>query len=353
MTDAVRKRVRDWGIRIGSMPPGALNAITDVPGVRVGHVTIRRGEASDLPIHRTGVTAILPHAESVYENKVTAVAHVINAFGKSVGLEQVNELGNIETPIFLTSTLNVWHAADALIDVLAEQHPGTHSFNPIVTECNDSYLNDALGRPVGADEVRRALADAADGPVPEGCVGAGTGMSGFGYKAGIGTASRLVERDDAETVLGALVLTNTGKAGDFRVDGIRVPTVTPTPSPTGPPGSIIIVLATDARLSVRQLRRVARRAAFGLGRTGAYASHGSGDYVLAFTTAREPEAAMTPDSQLDPFFRAAVEATEEAIVNSIFTATTTDGRDGHVRHAISDDTILDAVQRWTAAQPSP
>jgi len=348
-----RKRVRDWGIQIGSMPTGPLNAISDVGGVRVGHVTIRRGDGREGPTLRTGVTAIVPHEGNVFRDKVPAATHVINGFGKSVGLPQINELGNMESPILLTSTLNVWRVADAMIDLLAQQNPDTHSFNVVVGECNDSYLNDALERPVGAEDVRRVLAQMRRGPVKEGCVGAGTGMSGFGYKAGIGTASRVVEHNAHSCVLGALVLMNTGRAGDFRVDGIPVPAGTSRSPQADSAGSIIIVLATDAGLSPRQLGRVARRASFGLARTGAYAGHGSGDFVVAFTTARSRGAAQWPDAQLDPLFRAAVEATEEAIVNSIFTATTTVGRGGRVRRALPPEIIRDVARRWRTARCIP
>ena len=212
----------DLGVQIGRMPSGAFNALTDVPGVRVGHVTLIRGGPGDPPILRTGVTAVLPHAGNLFREKVEAAVHVINGFGKSVGLPQAMELGNIESPILLTGTLNVWRVADALVDVLSEQNPGVYFFNPLVCECNDSFLSDELARPVGREHVAQAVQEARSGPVVEGCVGAGTGMSGFGFKAGIGTASRHLPEGVGAFTLGVLVLTNTGGPGELRIDGIPV-----------------------------------------------------------------------------------------------------------------------------------
>ena len=336
------------------MPSGAFNALTDVPGVRVGHVTLVRGGPDDPPVLRTGVTAILPHSGNLFREKVEAAVHVINGFGKSVGLPQIVELGTVESPILLTGTLNVWRAADALVDVLAEQNPGVYSFNPVVCECNDSFLSDELSRPVGREHVAQAVREARSGPVAEGCVGAGTGMSGFGFKAGIGAASRRLPEGVGAFTLGVLVLTNTGGAGELRIDGIPVgqeliAATAGREKDTGH-GSIIIVVATDAPLSSRQLRRVARRAAFGLARTGAVAAHCSGDFVVAFsTTTRNTNAVQEriAEERLTAFFTATIEATEEAIIRSILKAETTGGRDGHVREAIPVEEVARIVRRYT------
>jgi D-aminopeptidase len=340
------------------MPPGQHNAITDVPGVVVGHVTLIEGEG---PLHvgrgpiRTGVTAILPHGGNVFERKVTGAVEVINGFGKSLGLPQIAELGEIETPLLLTNTLSVWQAADALVTYMAGRNPGVYSFNPVVGECNDSFLNDILGRHITQAHVLQALETARGGPIPEGNVGAGTGMSGFGWKAGIGTASRRISRGESRLTLGALVVTNTGVAEDLRIAGAHIGAVIRPPrTAPSPPGSIMIILATDAPVSARQLKRVARRAGFGLARTGALAAHGSGDFVIAFSTAQSAplEAASMPDRDLTPLFKATIEATEEAIVNSLLAAETMVGRDGNVRYAIPAERVAELV-RACAPQPPP
>ena len=328
-----RPIIADLDIRIGEIAHGALGAITDVQGVRVGHVTLIQGAEV-----RTGVTAILPHDGNLFREKVEAAVHVINGFGKSVGLLQVMELGNIESPILLTSTLNVWRVADAVVDVLSGQNPGVYSFNPVVCECSDAFLNDALRRPVGREEVIQAIREACSGPVAEGSVGAGTGMSGFGFKAGIGTASRQWTGEIGAFTLGVLVLMNTGASGALRIDGVPVRRKSDRVEEEKPDGSIIIVIATDAPLSSRQLTRVARRAAFGLARTGAVAPHGSGDFVVAFSTTTRRTSGIgerIPEEQLTQFFKATVEATEEAILRSILKAETMVGRDGHVSEGIS------------------
>jgi D-aminopeptidase len=341
-----RPRAREISIQIGVLPTGELNGMTDVPGVKVGHVTRISGEGSLSPGNgpiRTGVTAILPHDGNIFREKVTATAHIINAFGKSIGLPQLLELGNIETPILLTGTLNVWTAADALVDYVSAQNPGVYSFNPIVGECNDSFLNDILGRHVQREHVFEALETASHTNVEEGVVGAGVGMSGFGWKAGIGTASRVVQVDGTAYTTGVLVLTNTGAASDLRIDGFPVGEhLTPENISEERPGSIMIIVATDAPVSHRQLTRVARRATFGLARTGAIASHGSGDFVIAFSTANRigaspPEGSLPTfhdEGALSLLFRAVIEATEESIINSLLKAHTVVGRDGNVRYGI-------------------
>lgn len=342
----------DLGIQIGHMAPGNFNAITDVDGVRVGHVTLVRGA-----VVRTGVTAILPHGGNLFREKVEAAVYVINGFGKSVGLPQIMELGNIESPILLTGTLNVWRVADAVVNVLSEQNPGVYSFNPVVCECNDGFLNDALRRPVGREHVFQAIRQARSGPIAEGNMGAGTGMSGFGFKAGIGTASRRLPEEAGMFTSGVLVLTNTGAPGALRIDGIPVGKALAAGAseqekaePHHPQdGSIIIVAATDAPLSSRQLKRVAKRAAFGLARTGAVAAHGSGDFVLAFSTTTRSTSEVReriPEERLTEFFQATIEATEEAIIRSMLKAETMVGREGHIRERIPVEEVARMVRKY-------
>jgi D-aminopeptidase len=297
-----RPRFRELGLRCGTLPPGARNAITDVAGVRVGHATLRSEK------HATGVTAILPHGGNLFREKVPAAVHVFNAFGKLIGSTQVNELGELETPILLTSTLNVWRVADALVDwmLALPGNENVRSINPVVGETNDGQLNDIRSRPLGRDHVFAALKSAAEGPVEEGSVGAGTGTIAFGWKGGIGTSSRVA----AGHTVGALVQTNYG--GELRVLG------RPVKSEGDGNGSVMVVLATDAALDARALQRLAARAVLGLGRTGASGSNGSGDYVIAFSTRRE----RSFSGDLSPLFLAAVEATEEAVYNSLCKATT-------------------------------
>ncbi len=355
--DSDRPRARDLGIRIGSLPTGRLNGLVDVPGVKVGHVSLVEGDGplvqGEGPI-RTGVTAILPHGGNPCQEKVCGAVHVINAFGKAVGLPQVVELGCIETPIMLTNTLNVWSVADATVDWVAERNPGVYSFNPVVGECNDSSLNDILGRHVKRSHVFEALSTASEEDVREGNVGAGVGMTGFGWKGGIGTASRTVACGSGSFAVGAKVLTNTGSAAELRIDGVRIgDRLRPDPQERVE-GSIIIVIGTDAPLSARQLGRVARRGAFGLARTGATASHGSGDFVIAFTTgsrisaggkqSTNPEG-LLPEPELSGLFGGAIEAVDEAIVNSLLRAETLVGRDGMVRQAIPLAGVRDITKR--------
>jgi D-aminopeptidase len=336
-----RPRVRELGVSIGRLPTGPLNALVDVPGVRVGHVTLVSGAGplvvGEGPV-RTGVTAIVLHPEHGMARKAAGAAFVLNGFGKSLGLPQLAELGTIETPILLTNTLGVWRVADAMVDWMAERHPGVYSFNPIVGECNDSYLNDILGRHVRAEHVRQALQTANEVNLEEGNVGAGTGMGGFGYKAGVGTASRRVGTCRGDFTLGALVVTNTGSAGDLCIGGRRFGG--PPDGSGASPGSIMMILGTDAPLDARQLGRIARRAPLGLACAGGIAGHGSGDFVIAFSNAACGSRPSTPldaaeeATAISEFFRAAVETTEEAIVNSVVRSDTMDGRDGHVRRAI-------------------
>jgi D-aminopeptidase len=348
-----RNRARARGVIIGTMETGRWNALTDVPGVRVGHCTVAFGDGALVPGHgpaRTGVTAILPHVGNLFREKVPAASHVINGFGKSIGLVQVDELGAIETPILLTNTLNIPRVADALIDHMLAVDPAigiqTTSVNPVVMECNDGKLNDIQGRHVHADHVRRALTDAVDGPIAEGSVGAGTGMIAFGVTGGIGTASRVLPEPHPRYTVGALVLANTGRLDDLRVDGVpvgREMAATRGEWAAEPgDGSIIILLATDAPTTIRQLGRLARRAALGLGRTGATASHGSGDIALIFGThaanriphspsgpVRTIEAIAEDGPLISSLFAAVIEATEEAIINAIFAGQGMTGRDNY------------------------
>ncbi|MBL8241817.1 MAG: P1 family peptidase [Bryobacterales bacterium] len=318
-------RLRDNGIIIGTLPTGPNNAITDVPGVRVGHATIIRGQNI-----RTGVTAILPHAGNLFQQKVPGAVHVGNAFGKLIGSTQVNELGEIETPILLTATLNAFRVADALLDYMLAL-PGNEkvrSINPLVGETNDGALNDIRARAVGHDEVMRAIQSAKDGPVAEGSVGAGTGTIAFGWKGGIGTASRKA----GPYMIGVLVQSNFG--GRLTINGIAMDDLT---QPGGGDGSIMIVVATNAPATPRNLQRLAARTMLGLGRTGASGSNGSGDYAIAFATPNaEPPLS---NEAMSPLFAAAIEATEEAIINSLTQAVTVSGN-GRTVPAIPIELVL-------------
>lgn len=332
---AQRARARDLGVKPGVFSPGRLNAITDVAGVRVGQATIIEGDSV-----RTGVTAILPHGGNLFTDRVPAALHVGNGFGKITGVTQLRELGELETPILLTCTLCVWRAADAMVAWLLEQ-PGmanVRSINPVVAETNDGTLNDIRARPVKPEHVRAALTAAASGPVAEGAVGAGTGTIAFGWKGGIGTSSRVLPTALGGWTIGVLVQTNFG--GILQILGAPVgkelgqyafKREAESPGERGD-GSCVMVIATDAPLSDRNLERLAARAIMGLARTGSSASNGSGDYVLAFSTSDKVRRAATAprltteelaNEQMSGLFEGAVEATEEAIYNSLFQATTT------------------------------
>ncbi|HTS46411.1 MAG TPA: P1 family peptidase [Bryobacteraceae bacterium] len=326
---------------MGVLAPGPLDAITDVAGVAVGHTTLIRGD--DI---RTGVTAILPHTGNLFREKVAAAVFVGNAFGKLVGSTQINELGEIETPILLTSTLNVWRVADALVDYMLAL-PGNESvqsINPVVAETNDGYLNDIRSRPVGRDDVFAAIRGARSGAVEEGAVGAGTGTVALGFKGGIGTASRRVP---AGYTVGVLVQTNFG--GALTIAGVPVGAelAGPDPERNSGRGSIIMVVATDAPIDARNLKRLAARTMLGLGRTGASGSNGSGDYAIAFTTSHARE--LLDNDAMSPLFQAAIDATEEAIYNSLLRATTTTGR-GHTVEALPIDKTLEILRRHGVVQ---
>lgn len=351
MTSEERPRARDIGLLIGRLPPGPLNAITDVAGVAVGHATLMRGE--DV---RTGVTAVLPHAGNLFREKVPGAVFVGNAFGKLIGSTQVNELGEIETPILLTSTLNVWRVADALVEYMLGL-PGNQdvrSINPLVGEVNDGALNDIRSRPVGREEVFAALRNARGGPVQEGSVGAGTGAVAFGFKGGIGTSSRRLGEAEGGWMAGVLVLANYG--GDLRISGAPVGRELRSRGPGAAGGSVIVVIATDAPVDARNLRRLAARAMLGLGRTGSAGSNGSGDYAIAFTTAPElrirvgqaPQPArLLSNEAMSPLFAAVIEATEEAVYNALFRAVTVSGR-GRTIEALPLAPTLEILRRYGA-----
>ena len=348
------------------MPDGANNAITDVPGVLVGHTTLIRGEGPLVPGRgpvRTGVTVILPHGGNLFREKVPAAIHVMNGFGKCMGQEQVDELGNLEGPIALTGTMNVGLVTDAVISYGIRENPdcgiSTSTLNPVVGECSDAYLNDMQGRHVREEHVLAAIDSAAAGPVEEGTVGAGTGMSAFGFKGGIGTASRVVPEDTGGWTVGVLVLANFGRRKQLTIDGVPVGQILESSDTADPPerGSIMFIVATDAPLLDRGLRRLARRCAIGLGRTGSISGHGSGDYVIAFSSAEAVRIPHEPDQPtmqteivldsgrtIDNLFQATVEATEEAIINALFRATSLTGRDGHHREALPVEAVLEIMR---------
>jgi D-aminopeptidase len=347
---------------------GPTNSLTDVAGVRVGHVTLVSGQgalvAGQGPI-RTGVTAIIP-CDDVYDRKVVAGVHVINGFGKMIGLPQVQELGRLETPIMLTNTFSVWDAANGLLDYTLRRHPRMGidgpTCNPVVGECNDGWLNDIRGRHVNAAHAVQALEQAVPARVEEGAVGAGTGMVCYGFKGGIGSASRTgrsatLERD---VRVAALVLANFGRREDLRIDGCPVGRLLSQPQhdDTGGPsnrvserthgdGSVIVILATDAPLTSRQLSRMARRAGAGLARTGSVYSHGSGDFALAFSTARVyPPYLADEGAMMNPFFSAAADVTEEAVIHALLASRPMTGRDDHHVDALTREQIEQARRQW-------
>jgi D-aminopeptidase len=346
----VRPRAREVGIAPGVLTPGKLNAITDVEGVKVGHVTLMEGE--DI---RTGVTAIIPHSGNLFAEKVPAAIYLGKAFGKLMGYSQVEELGNIETPIVLTNTLNVGIVADGVIEYMLSL-PGNEnvmSINPVVGETNDGWLNNIRSRPVRQHHVRQAIEKATAGPVEEGSVGASTGTICFGFKGGIGTSSRQLSKPQGGYTVGVLVQSNFG--GILTINGAPVGrelAVEKNSATKG--GSCMIVVATDAPLLSRNLKRLAKRAVLGLARTGSVMNNSSGDYVIAFSTAEAFRRGMNrkkvsgeplPNSKMDPLFRAVVEATEEAVYNSLFKATAVTGRDGHFCEALPIERTLEICRK--------
>jgi D-aminopeptidase len=351
-----RPRLRELGVEVGIFRPGTHNAISDVDGVRVGHVTLIEGDRV-----RTGVTAILPHGDNLFQNKVPAAFHVGNGFGKFIGSTQIAELGQIETPILLTNTLSVWDVANGTVDYMLSL-PGNEnvrSINPVVGEVNDGALNDIRGRHVKREHAVEAIRTATTGTVEEGSVGAGTGTVCFGWKGGIGTSSRVLPQTMGGYVVGVLVQTNYG--GVLELAGVPLGKELgqyqyKDQLQDGEDGSCVILVATDAPLAAPQLKRLAKRALLALGRTGSAMSHGSGDYVVAFSTATElrikpsaPRVELLPrfmEDNLSPLFRAVVEATEEAIYNSLLKASTMRGIGGREIPALPIDRLVSILRAY-------
>lgn len=378
-----RRRIREWGIIPGVLPTGVKNSITDVEGVKVGHVTIMKGDGKLVPGKgpiRTGVTAILPHSDDAFSNPVEAGVHVINGYGKPTGIAQIKELGRLSSPILLTSTLNVPRVADALIDYVIKDNPeigiNAPSFNPVVLECNDGYLNDLQGRHVKAQHVHRALISASKDKVAEGDLGAGTGMTAFGFKGGIGSASRKIHFSNNEYHLGVLVLSNFGRREELKINGYPLYQLDQdilnfSESGSGD-GSVIVIIATDLPLNSHQLNRVASRANIGLGRVGSLADNGSGDFSLAFSTTKkykrtekgevilnssdsnrtELPVDLTESNLMQELFQAVVESTEEAVLNSLFMASTVRGRDGHKARGLPGNKVAAALERNRLCRPN-
>jgi D-aminopeptidase len=350
-----RPRARDIGIEIGIFQPGTHNAITDIAGIKVGHRTVIEGDRV-----RTGVTAIFPHSGNIFREKVPAAIELGNAFGKLTGYPQVEEFGELETPIVLTNTLSTWTAASALTEYILglPGNENVRSVNPVVGETNDSRLNDIRGMHITREHVFDALAAAQDGPVGEGAVGAGTGTTAFGWKSGIGTSSRVLPQQFGGYAVGVLIQSNHG--GMLTIDGVPVGKelgqyMFGNPSDRED-GSIIIVVATDAPLTSSYLRRLARRALIGLGRTGTPMTHGSGDFVIAFSTSEnvriridspgEYEQIIMKQSELTPIFQAVAEATEEAIYNSLFKAETMTGFRDVTVEALPVETVREIMRKY-------
>jgi len=344
----VRPRAREVGIAPGILSPGKLNAITDVGGVKVGHVTLIEG--TDI---RTGVTAVLPHSGNLFAEKVPAAIYLGNGFGKLMGYTQVEELGNIETPILLTNTLNVGIVADGVIEYMLSL-PGNgnvRSINPVVGETNDGWLNDIRSRAVRQHHVREAIEKAVAGSVAEGSVGAGTGTRCFGFKGGIGTSSRQLSKSQGGYTIGVLVQTNFG--GILTINGAPVGReLAAGANSDNEGGSCMIVVATDVPILSRNLKRLAKRAMLGLARTGSVMSNSSGDYVIAFSTAKRQieSGELLSNSEMSLLFRAVVEATEEAVYNSLFKATSVVGRDNHSCEALPIDKILAICRKYNVIQ---
>ena len=357
-TDAQMKRARDYGIEIGILRTGSYNAITDVPGVKVGQVTLKEGDSV-----RTGVTAILPHDGNIFQQKVPAGIFVGNGFGKLAGYTQVEELGNLETPVVLTNTLSVSTAVSAVIEHTLSQHgnEGVTSVNAVVGETNDARINDIRGRHITTQHVLEAIRNATGGPVAEGNVGAGTGTVCFGFKGGIGTSSRVLPATRGGYTVGVLVQTNYG--GILQVNGVPVGqelgrySFRTTVNEYKEDGSCMIVVMTDAPLTSRNLKRLGSRAFAGMMRTGASGSNGSGDYIIAVSTSEELRIPYSSDSiyeqwreirndEMDLLFQAAAEATEEAIINSLFAAETVKARKGMIVEALPVGKTLEILRKY-------
>ncbi|MGZ3426341.1 MAG: DmpA family aminopeptidase [Polyangia bacterium] len=365
-----RKRLRDIGVSIGRYPTGPLNAITDVAGVRVGHSTLISGEGAlekgKGPV-RTGVSCVMPHLD-VFRERLIGGMFVLNGAGEVAGLTQISEWGLIETPILLTNTLSVGKVADAAVKWMSKKHPGIGSDEdviiPVVGECDDSFLNDAVGRHIRSEHVYNAIDKATPGPVAEGSVGAGTGMMTCDFKAGIGTSSRTIRADVGVYTIGVLVLTNFGVMTNLRVDGVAVgellaPDYTNLNKRVSNYGSIIAIIGTDAPLSSSQLGRLSKRSALGIGRCGSYAAHGSGEIILAFSTANKvPRVAegMTHkieillDRAIGPLYEAVIEATEEAILNALCMAEDMTGQGGNFAPALPLERVAEIMHKY---RPTP
>jgi D-aminopeptidase len=354
-----RKRARDFGLKIGVLKPGSLNAITDVKDVKVGHVTLIEGDHV-----RTGVTAIVPHGGNLFQLKTPAGIYVENGFGKLAGITQVEELGSIETPIVLTNTLSVAAGLNGIIQYTLRQqgNENVQSVNAVVGETNDGYLNDIRGQHIKEEDVIAAIANAHAGTVPEGNVGAGTGTICFGFKGGIGTSSRVLPKEAGGYTVGVLVQTNFG--GVLTIDGVPVGEVLKKFYlsqflPDSADGSCMIVIATDAPLDSRNLQRLAKRSMLGLGRVGGIASNGSGDYAIAFSTSEAnrvkhsssekiDHAELLRNDEMSPIFMAVIEATEEAVLNSLFMARSMKGKDQHAVEALPVDQVITILKKYNA-----
>ncbi len=354
--NAQGKNAREYGIKIGILKPGKLNAITDVPGVKVGQVTIIKGDSA-----RTGVTAIIPHPGNIFQHKVPAAIYVGNGFGKLMGTTEVKELGTIETPIILTNTLNVPVAANAVLTYVLgkKENSEVRSVNPVVGETNDGYLNAIRKRIVTEEDVLKAIKTAKGDKVMQGNVGAGTGTTALGFKGGIGTSSRIIDEKDNSYTVGVLVQTNFG--GLLRIDGVPIGKILRKKKKridhrNKPGGSCMMIVATDAPLNARNLRRLAKRAMLVFARAGGTSTNGSGDYVIAFSTAKEvrysyhndkPTRTVTVlrNEAMTPLFKATIEATEEAIINSLFHAETMTGRDGHTMQGLPVKKVINIMKQ--------
>jgi D-aminopeptidase len=351
-----RPRAREAGIRIGALPCGSHNAITDVPGVRVGHVTLMCGDGALRIGHgpvRTGVTAIVPPGDDWYAQPVEAGHFIFNGAGTTAGLSLIDEFGRIETPVMLTNSLSVGSVYEGVVRYMVEQTFAPRGsvpwFNPVVGETSDAWLNDIGGLHVRPEHAMEAIRTAAAGPVAEGCVGGGTGMGAFGFKGGIGTSSRCLELGGDRVTIGVLVQSNFG--GRLAIAGVPMHDLQPAAHVTLG-SSLMMIVATDAPLSNRLLNRVSKRATLGMARAGSSGGHGSGDYVIAFsTTYRQPSAMSLArnaladnESAIDVVFEAVADATEEAILNSMFRAHTVVGRDGNTRHALPLDIVLERLR---------
>jgi D-aminopeptidase len=349
-TEGPRSRARELGINIGTFPAGEYNAITDVTGVKVGHVTLNVGESI-----RTGVTAILPH-DNIWKVRMFGAAHTIHGNGEATGIARINQAGWIESPILLTNTLSVGAVHDGVVRYIVKRYPDNNIVLPIVAECYDGGLNDISGLHVKPDHAIEAIEKAKSGPVAEGCVGGGTGMRCYGFKAGIGTASRVLPQNRGGWKVGVLVNSNGGRRHQLRIDGVPVgKALEDEQLKPGRDGSFIIVIATDAPLTHRQLKQLAIRATHGLARTGTPSTDSSGEFVIAFSTANvfpsntesgTFQIQMVVNRSLSSLFEAAIEATEEAIINSMTMATTMTGRNGRTMHAIPLDQLKQVMKQY-------